>query len=176
MKKIILGIVAAFTAILTGCKTTPSTDTMYSSSYAIGVSAALVMNQTKISDEDRNIIIDIVNEVNASVPDTNTTFSVAWTTIAQKHVDDLVTAGKLDEAQSKIIMSLFTAAVKTIDYVVYKRYPVVGQNIELIEAVTHGFCNGLLTYYTPANTVAAAVGPKTVYDKEAYDYMLKLTK
>lgn len=174
MKKILAIAAAACAIAVTGCKSTPTVDTMYSSSYAIGVSAALVMNQTKISDTDRNTIIEIINDVSASVPETNTTFTASWTPIAQKHVDQLIADGKLEDAQGKIIMSLFGAGVKTLDYVVYKRYPVVGQNIELLESTTHGFCDGLLAYYKPANAVS--VGPKTVKDEEAYTYMLKLVK
>lgn len=70
-------------------------------------------------------------------------------------------------------MQLFGAGVKTLDYVVYKRYPVVGKNVELLESTTHGFCAGLLEYYKPVNTLS--VGPMTVKDEEAYAYMLKLT-
>lgn len=174
MNKILTGIAAAALIAVTGCKTTPTVDTMYSTSYAIGVSAALVMNQTKINDTDRNIIIDIVNTVNSSVPSTNTTFTTSWTPIAQQHVDELVANGKIDASEGSIIMSLFAAGVKTLDYVVYKRYPVVGQNVELLESTTHGFCTGLLTYYKPADSLS--VGPAVVKDEEAYTYMSKLVK
>jgi hypothetical protein len=44
MKKILAIAAAACAIAVTGCKSTPTVDTMYSSSYAIGVSAALVMN------------------------------------------------------------------------------------------------------------------------------------
>lgn len=174
MNKILTGIIAAAMVVATGCKTTPTVDTMYSASYAIGVSAALVMNQTKINDRDRNIIIDIVNKVDSSVPSTNSTFTVAWTPIAQQHIDELVTQGKIDAPEGSIIMSLFAAGVKTLDYIVYKRYPVVGQNVELLESTTHGFCTGLLTYYKPANSLS--ISPTLVKDEEAYTHMSKIVK
>lgn len=173
MKKVIIGIATACAVVFTGCKSAPTVDTMYSTSYAIGVSVALVMNQTKIGDEDRNAIIGIINDVNQSVPETNSTFAASWTPIAQKHVDQLIADGKLDDAKGQIVMKLFCAGVKTLDYVVYKRYPVVGKNVELLESTTHGFCAGLLEYYKPANTLS--VSPMTVKDEEAYAYMLKLT-
>ena len=67
MKKIVLSIIAAF-GLLAGCKTVPSEDTLFSTSYAIGVSTALVMNQTKISDNNRNIIINIIQKVDEAMP------------------------------------------------------------------------------------------------------------
>ena len=99
MKKIVLSIIAAF-GLLAGCKTVPSEDTLFSTSYAIGVSTALVMNQTKISDADRNVIIEIMKKVDEAVPQTRKTFTDAWTPIASEYVGQLVADGKIDETQA----------------------------------------------------------------------------
>jgi len=174
MKKIVLSIIAAF-GLLAGCKTVPSEDTLFSTSYAIGVSTALVMNQTKISDADRNVIIEIMKKVDEAVPQTGKTFTDAWTPIASEYVGQLVADGKIDETQAQLILTIFPSATQTLDYVVYKRYPKVGEDVKYIAAVTHGFSNGFLTYFPPANTVST-VDRSVIYDAEAYEYMSKLVK
>ena len=171
MKKLVLSIMAIVALVFTGCKTVPSEETLYSTSYAIGVSAALVMNQMKISDEDRNVITEIVKLVDEAVPQTNTTFTAAWTPIASEYVGKLVADGKIDPTQGQLILSAFTTASGTLDYVVFKRYPKIGTDVKYVSAVTHGFCTGLLTYFKPANTTA--VSRDVVYDAEAYELMQK---
>lgn len=175
MKKILFCLMTIFTMVFAGCKTTPSTATLYSTSYSIGVSAALVMNQTKIDDANRNIIIDIVNMVKTSVPAEGSTFTATWMPIASEYVGQLVSEGKMDEIQGQITLTAFNTAVKTLDYVIYKRYPKIGENVNYVNAVASGFTSGFLTYFTPANTVAT-VSSDVVYDAEAYEYMLQLTK
>lgn len=173
MKKIVLSIIAAF-GLLAGCKTVPSEDTLFSTSYAIGVSTALVMNQIKISDADRNVIIEIMKKVDEAVPQTGKTFTDAWTPIASEYVGQLVADGKIDETQAQLILTIFPSATQTLDYVVYKRYPKVGEDVKYVAAVTHGFNSGFLTHFKPANTMSASNAP--LYDAEAYEYMSKLVK
>lgn len=172
MKKLVLGLMAAIALVFTGCKTVPSVDTLYSTSYAIGVSTALVMNQTKLSDADRNVVIEIMKKVDEAVPQTGKTFTDAWTPIATEYVGQLVADGKLDETQAQLILTAFPAATQTLDYIVYKRYPKVGEDIKYVAAVTHGFSNGFLTYFPPANTVTASA-KGVVYDAEAYELLQK---
>ena len=175
MKKLVLSVIAAIALVFAGCKSVPSVDTLNSTAYAIGVSTALVMNQTKLSDADRNIVIDIVNQVNEAVPQTGKSFTEAWTPIATNYVNQLVADGNVDADQAKLILSACNSASQTLDYIVYKRYPKVGEDVTYIAAVTHGFSDGFLTYFKPANTVST-VGRGVVYDAEAYEYMSKLVK
>lgn len=173
MKKIVLSIIAAF-GLLAGCKTVPSEDTLFSTSYAIGVSTALVMNKTKISDSNRNVIIEIMKKVDEVVQQTGKTFTDIWTPIASEYVGQLVADGKFDETQTQLILTIFHSATRTLDYVIYKRYPNVGEDVKYVAAVTHGFSNGFLTYFKTANTMSASNTP--LYDAEAYEYMSKLIK
>lgn len=172
MKKLILSLIATCMLMFSGCKSTPSEQTLYSTSYAIGVSTALVMNQTKISDDDRNVIIDIITKINTSVPEINQTFTDAWTPIATEHVDKLVVDGKLDSTQGQIILTAFKAASESLDYVIFKRYPKIGTNVTYVTSITHGFCTGLLTYFKPTNSVAT-ISADIVYDAEVYEIMQK---
>jgi len=128
MKKLAISAIAAVLSavVLIGCKTTPSTEVLYATSYSIGVSAALVLDQTKLDDNARNTIIDIVGKIDESVPQTNVTFYAAWMNIAATHVEKLIESGKIDKSQGTIIMTAFSAAVQTLDYIVYKRFPTVG--------------------------------------------------
>lgn len=170
MKKITLGLVAATMAVLVGCKTVPSPEKLEVTANAVGIAAAMVANQTKIDDASRATIIEIITEVDKCVPATNQTFEAAWTPIAQEHVAKLLEEGKIDAGQAKLILGAFDVAVKGVDYLIAVKYPAVAKYGNLLEAATHGFCKGFLTYFKPVNGVVSA-SSEVEYDVEAYEYL-----
>lgn len=172
---VIAAIGMLFLPAVVGCKTAPSEDALYATSYSIGVSSSLVLNQTKLDDTSRNAIIDIVKKVNEAVPQTNDTFTATWTPIASEHLERLLSEEKVNLTQSKIIKTAFNAVSQTLDYIVYKRYLKVGENVSYIIAVAHGFSDGFLTNFTPV-TLFTANSTYMLYDFEAYEHMLKLMK
>ena len=167
-KTIVCCLIAAL-AVAVGCKSIPTADELYATSKAVGVAAALVANQTKINDKSRNVIVEIINQVDAYVPTTNETVSVAWNKIAEKRVQILVDEKKIDADQTDLILSTFKVCTKSIDYLVYTRFPAVGKDIVLVESAAHGFCEGFLSYFKPVNDAVSA-GYAT-FDKAAYDYL-----
>lgn len=165
MKKLIIGSVIA-TALVTGCKSIPSSDTLYITSKSIGVSVALVANETKIDDTVRNEIVNIVTLVNAYVPSTNETITASLDKICKDYVEKIYNEGKITKEQKKLILDASTLVVDGIDYVVYVRYPKIGDNAVLVEAVVHGYCDGFLTYFKPVDVLKT---PRTIdYDYDAY--------
>lgn len=172
MRKIIDVVgAAALAACVVGCKSMPTTDTMYSCSFAIGVSAGMVANGCKIDDTARNEVIEIVEVVREVVPETNQTFAAAWTPIAKAHTDALIAEGKIDAAQGQVIMAAFNAVVVGIDYVFY-RYPTAKQYQELTSAAIDGFADGFLLVFKPVNEDEAkgedaCANGSCVYDAQA---------
>lgn len=172
-KKSFFSVTLAALAVVIGCKTIPSIDQVFSTAYAVGVASGLIANNTKLDDESRNAVVDIMGKVEMCVPETNQTFKAAWTPIAEAHTQQLFDEGKIDKDQQALIMAAFNAAVMGIDYLTSVRYPQVRQYTDLTEAGVHGFCTGFLTQFKPAN--ATATGTKCTYDQEAYEYLLKAT-
>lgn len=178
MKKYLFGIMAAvMAACIVGCESRPTPDSMTATSRSIGAAAALVANQSKIDDKSRNAVIDIIKKVEVCIPQTNETFETAWTPIAESHIAQLKSNKTINDGQAMLISCAFSTAVKGIDYLFSVRYPEAREYQELVEAATHGFCDGFLTYFKPA-TVGFAVGAKAEYDEDAYKYLTdaKLSK
>lgn len=154
----------------TGCKSVPTNDTMYMTSYAVGVATGLISNNTKIDNDTRNAICDIINIVRQCVPETNQTFEVAWMPIAVKHVEKLITEGKLNVAQGKMVITAFSLACQGIDYIFEIRYPSAKTYRDLVIAAIDGFADGFLTVFKPIN--GALASPATLqYDVEAYNWL-----
>lgn len=174
MKKLVLGMIAAVACMVTvvGCKSVPTDSQMYTTSYAVGATTGLIADMTKIDDTTRNAVIDIVNIVDTCVPATNQTFTEAWTPIAAAHIAKLVEAGKIDAGQGILIAKTFDIACNGIDYLFNVRYPQARQYQDLVEAATHGFCDGFLITFKPSNVTCATTTPVEI-DQATYKYLSK---
>lgn len=173
MKKILASFVAAIVMVIVGCKSLPTPESLAVTSRAVGIAAATVANMTKIDDASRNVVVEIMNEVEGCIPQTNETFEAAWTPIAKRHVQKLVDEKKIDDGQATLILGAFDVACKGIDYLVFIRYPKAVEYTELVEAATHGFCEGFLSNFKPANRMCFGCAMDKS-DKEAYEYLLTL--
>ena len=178
MKKLIIGIAIAIACITAnlGCKSVPINDKMYMTSYAIGASTGLVADMTKVDDWSRNKVIEIVNIVDAYVPQTNETFTQAWTPIADTLIAEWKKAGEIDADQIILISGAFKLVCEGIDYVFIVRYPKARQYQELVEAATHGFSAGFLTTFKSANQTFSASpfandNSSVEIDQAAYKYL-----
>ena len=179
MKKLIaMAIAAAILAVSTiGCKSIPAPAEVETASYAIGVSTALVCNMTKINDKDRQIIIDIMNEVKYCTPTAGQTVVEAWTQTAKDYVKKLVEAKEITEIEGALILKTFDTVASAVDYMVRIRWPKIGQYTDLVLAATNGFCDGFLVAFKPTNqnrTMLAAPVSHRDYDVEAYNYLMSV--
>ena len=174
MKKCVLFSLAFAASLLLGCKSVPSVDTMYTTAKLVGFSTGMVANMTKISDTDRNTVIDIVEKVATVVPATNQSFKAAWMPIAQEHVAALIEKGKIDEGEGEIILLAFDTVVTGIDYLFDVRFPKAKEYVSLTVAGIDGFAYGFLTVFKPVNvsdTLEAKDAAYADYDKAAYEYL-----
>lgn len=173
-KAIIFFSVIAIGAII-GCKIPPSAEAMYNIATSVGYSAGLIVNQLDMPNQDRNAMIDIVNEVVYVVPETNQTFEAAWTPIADRHVAVLIDEGKIDATQGNIILLGFSALTKGIDWL-FDKFPRAKNTKDLVVAVIDGGTTGFLQVVHPVNFAAASVrGVDYEHRKnrDAYQYLRK---
>lgn len=178
MNKVIGIACAAVCAAFVGCKSVPSAEQMYTVSHMIGASAGLVADNM-----DTNVhatVEEIVKIVAEVTPETNQTFEAAWTPIAQKHVDELVEAGKLTKDQGTLVMSSFVVVVKGIDYVFENRYPEARQYKELVASAINGFTKGFLATFNSGSKEESqksrAVCTRVEYDNAAWEYLVKFAE
>lgn len=175
MKKLIAIVCTVICMVFAGCKTMPTPAQIETTSYTIGISTALVCNMTKISDRDRGIIIDIMNDIQYYTPTTGQTLVEAWIDVAQKHANKLVEKDEITEIECQLIMKTFDTVVSAADYMIRVRWPKISEYTDLVTAATHGFCDGFLTTFkptNPANGFAATV--RAAYDEEAYNYLISI--
>lgn len=183
MKNMIFGllfgaVIAAVAFETTGCKSVPTPEGMEATSYAIGVATAKVMNMTDINDKTRNGVIDVLNQVKAVVPKAGQTITDAWSEFAKEYIAAKVAAGEITEIEGQLILKAFEVVVNGIDYLVRIRYPQIAQYGDLTVAAIHGFTDGFLTYFKPANEKAAFCASRTidiVMDDDAYEYLRAIT-
>lgn len=154
--------------VFTGCKSIPTPEGMYRTATAIGVSAGMVANATGIPDDTRIVIIDIVNEVDKCIPQTNQSFTVAWTPVAEAHIEKLVADGKLTGENKDIVLKTFSIAVCGIDYIFTKRYPTARQYQDVVESAVHGFTEGFLAVFNSTGLVSVH---RIEFDAPAYEYI-----
>ncbi len=175
MNKIIGIACAAVCAAVAGCKSVPSAEQMYTVSHMIGASAGLVADN--MDGNVHSTIGEIVKIVAEVTPETNQTFEVAWTPIAQKHVDGLVEAGKLTNDQGTLVMQSFVVVVKGIDYVFENRYPEARQYKELVASAINGFTKGFLATFgsdvAADGTAEKEARGRVEYDDAAWEYLVK---
>lgn len=170
MKRLMIACIAAVAALLTGCKSVPTPEQAELMSKMIGVSAAAVANAVDIDNVARAEVAKIVAEVKDVVPSTNETFSSAWTPVATEHVQKLVDAKKITDAQATMIVLAFDVAMKGADYIFDVRYPEARQYANVVEAAAHGFCDGFLSTFNTSDAMSATPVSNKM-DDDAYIWL-----
>lgn len=172
MKKLMLVLMAMVGVVAAGCKSVPSAEKMETVSAAIGCSAGLVLDLTKIDEDSRETVIEVINEVARCAPAEGQTFEDAWMPIAKEKIDELVQRGKIDAGEGVIVLAATRVACLGIDYIFEVRYPKAKQYKELVFAAINGFSGGFLSVFKPVNMLKSANdAERIVYDKEAYEYL-----
>lgn len=169
MKKLMLCVCALAMSAFVGC--TPTAEQINKTATAIGYAAGLVANETKIKDDARNAIVDVLNEVRQCVPSEGQSFADAWTPVIKEKVAALVKAGKIDAATGELVSTVAIMAAKAVDYLFDIRYPEAKKVEELVAAGVSGAVDGFLTAFKPVNNDDARATLKA--DKAAYDWFKK---
>ena len=168
--KMLAVVSAAVITVCSGCKSLPTADVMKATATSIGYAAGLVANETKIDDNARNTIVDIMNAVARVVPQEGQTFEDAWTPVAKDVVAKLTESGKIDEGVGEIAITAFGVAVKGVDYIFTVRYPKAREYEELVAAAVSGFTDGFLAVFKPVNGEEAK-SANVKADEAAYKWL-----
>lgn len=158
-----------------GCKSIPSNDAMYSTSYAIGVASGMVAQETSLDKETSSVICDIFEIVSECTPETNLTFSSSWTPLAKTHIDKLIADGKLTKAQGVLVEKTFGVLVTGIDYIFEVRFPNAKQYKDIVSAAIKGFTKGCITVMRNSGEERGLEGA-IVVDLKAYKWIKKNSK
>lgn len=177
MKKIIVGIAMALMAVcaaVTGCKTVPSTATVSTTSYALGVVGGYACELSKTKTSVREGILTVLNVAVEVTPSTNETFVAAWTPVIDKEVAKLVEAGKISETEGVLVKNALTIASSSIDFM-FTRHPTWKEYQELVSAAVTGFVAGFESVVKPTDSVPTAAIKDAVEtdDIKAYQLYLK---
>lgn len=174
MKKLIMTTIAAIAlAGCSGCKTTWTVEKVDTLAFAAGTATAKVANiyDDKITTQTRNATIEVMSKLQYSIPDTNETFHTKWTEIASIHLDTLVTSKKITEVQKDKIMITVNMVTSAIDRFCDK-HDGVKQSKEYTSAIVHGFCNGFLNNFKPANVFSTSA-KEIAYDEDIYNFLMQ---
>lgn len=167
MKKTIMMCAIALTAFsFVGC--TPDAEQINKTSSAIGAAAGLVANQTKITDDARNAVVQILGDVRSCFPAEGQTFAEAWAPLIESKVYDLIASGKLNDSTGAIVKSVAGLVSKAVDYL-FNKYPKAKESEELVSAGATGAIDGFLSVFKPVDGERATPD----YDKEAYEFFQK---
>jgi len=172
MKKLVLGIIAACMAIITGCKTVWTTDESYKVGSAVGYTTAYVLNnQAKLDNDTRNAIIKITTEVQKYVPGSNETFTTAWTPIVNSYLDKLVADGKLTVKQAERVKKDFCYITTLLDSYVEKKG--IKPYQDCVNAFIDGFITKFLDNFKPVNVsgVLCTSTKSAELDAVTYEYL-----
>ena len=173
MKKILLLVAAA--AALAGCKTQlPTADQMFAKARLIGASAAMVANKADLDATERAAVQGIIHEANACAPSEGQTFQDLWIKIASDRVQQLFDDSVIDKDQEEAIVFAVTVAAKGFEYFVNVRFSKVKEYEDVTAAAVHGFCDGFLATFKPAELASASAG--VGYDKPAYEYIMSAAR
>lgn len=173
MKKFLFSLIFIFAIAFCGCaifsKLTP--DGMEKASSAVGVATGYVVNHTKMTDNTKTSINEVLFVVSTVVPEAGKSFVETWTPIAKEHTQIFVEKGKLTEEESSLVISAFEVICDGMDYIFGVKYSEVGNYMELVHSAIHGFCNGFTSVVVPSTVMQAS---NLEWDEEAYAYLMSM--
>ena len=176
MKKLFAIAMAAIMAVFTGCKSVPSSGTVYALSEAVGLAAGkaceVAMEKGKFNDNARSVTLEILNYVKDAVPATNSTFTASWTPAVNEITAKYVEQGKITPTEAEMIKLATGTATKGLDYWFDERHPDWKKYKDVVASAVHGFIDGYTYVIKPVNDTLLSVPlSKREYDEEAFKYL-----
>lgn len=158
MKKIIASVCALVMTIgmsvgIVGCDDVITPEKIELAARSIGLAAGYAVDMSKMSDKDRNVVIQVVDTVSAVVPVGTQSFTEVWTPAVAKLLDEK----GLNDSAKMLITSAMSIAIQGLDYMFDVRWPKAREYEGCVSAGVHGFAYGFKTVISPEPTVAASV-------------------
>ena len=157
-------VVTAVFFIFVGCKSTPTTDQVYNTSYACGISAGMVCDQIEKVDEVRDTVVEVVKACREVTPMPGASFAKAWRYEAEVVTARLIDAGKIDQGKASLIEDCAYLLGEGLDYGMTLFPDSVKRNAELVQAAVNGGCDGFLTVFKPTDNKIRSVEKLNVLD------------
>ena len=176
MKKFLTILCAAIMALFAGCKTLPSSGTVYALSEAIGMAAGkaceLAMANKHFDDKTRTTTLTILNVLEETIPLTNETFTAKWTPVVNELVAKFIEDGKIDAPQGELIKLAMGMVTSALDYEFDVRHPKWKAYQDIVSAAVHGFVAGYTYVIKPVNAERMAVPlVEREYDVDTYEFL-----
>jgi hypothetical protein len=165
----IISILIALTLIMSGCKSLPTEDRMYSVAEKIGIAAGYAVELNNTENDVKTAVINVFDSLSKIIPETNQTFGVVWKPIIDNNINKLVIDNKLKSENVLIVKNILYVTCDGID-LVFIRYPKAKQYKNLIYVAVDGFTIGF------KNTINSTKSIRAEYDKQAYDILSKKLK
>jgi len=147
-------------AILTGCTTTPTPESVQKAAYASGQLAAFVASTSKqFTPEVRAATIVVLTELNSAVPTNGQTVTQAWMPVINTTVDQLVAKGKLNPAFKPAVLAVGAAMTLAVDAEL-SQHPEWKTTEDYIVAVCGGFTLGAKSFLEATGASVMAADPE----------------
>jgi len=143
-----LTTLAVLAALVTGCATMPTPESVQVAAYASGQIAAFAASTSKkFTPEVKAATIVVLTELNLAVPTNGQSVAQAWTPVIIKTVDSLVAQGKLTPAFKPVVIAFGTTLALAVDAEL-SRHPDWKTAENYVTAVCGGFTSGARDYFT----------------------------
>jgi hypothetical protein len=141
MKNILITLLLG--TILCGCKTIPTPEKITNIGNLSGyTTAVLINNNTNITETTLLTIVDIVRKVKNITPETNSTFTISWTPIANDYINKMISENKVTDVEGELIKKYFNTIVSLIDVYIDKKK--IREHQDLINLFVHSYCNSFI--------------------------------
>jgi len=152
-------LTALMCAVLTGCTTTPTPESVQKAAYASGQLAAFVATTSKqFTPEVRAATIVVLTELNSAVPTNGQTVTQAWMPVINTTVDQLVAKGKLNPAFKPAVLAVGAAMTLAVDAEL-SQHPEWKTTEDYIVAVCGGFTLGAKQFLEATTVTTMAIDP-----------------
>ena len=161
------GAAVGITAAVSGCKNPPVDELGRTVGRGVGGATGLVLDQCGLKDEARNAVVGVVERIGACTPSEGESVSGAISRVAEEHVAELISGGRLTQVQGAAVSAAVTLLLKGWAIVEY-RYPEAKAWCGFSAAAIGGFCDGFLSVYKPADSGENACGGCCEIDVQAF--------
>ena len=151
----------AVAALAGGCSPSPGERGVYLVAKGIGLAAGLVIAECKLSPEARLALATVVERIVSAVPGPGERPVSAWLALARRHVDSMVSDGRVSPLAGAVAVAAFAIVVHAYA-IVEARHPQVGAVRRLACAAVSGLAAGVLSVLRAKNPSVQG------YDTEAY--------
>ena len=131
-----------------GCKSIPGMEVVYLAGKGIGGAAGLVLNECRLSQETRDLLVSVATAVMNATPGPGEGLSETFIGAAKRHIDALVAEGRVKPLTGAVVIAAFAVVVYAYALLEIK-FPQVRAVRELMCSALDGFMAGFVGTFRP---------------------------